>query len=89
VEGFWKGTDVKQVRLRSVRQAQELPRQRLPEIGGVGTRQVSVSCLVAVTNGLSLLAKIIVSWLENAAEILDQRDFQQYKCGAKRVRVLT
>jgi hypothetical protein len=48
-----------------------------------------VSCLVAVTTGLSLLAKIIVSWLENAAEILDQRDFQQYKCGAKRVRVFT
>jgi hypothetical protein len=32
MEGLWKGTDIEQIRLRSVRQAQELPRQRLPEI---------------------------------------------------------
>lgn len=33
MEGFWKGTNSEQIRLRSVRQAQELPRQGLSEIG--------------------------------------------------------
>jgi hypothetical protein len=32
LEGFWKRSDAEQIRLRSIRQAQELPRQGLPEI---------------------------------------------------------
>jgi acyl-CoA reductase-like NAD-dependent aldehyde dehydrogenase len=32
LERLWKRSDVEQIRLRSVRQAQELPRQRLPKI---------------------------------------------------------
>ena len=34
LEGLWKRPNVKQIRLRSIRQAQELPRQGLPEIEG-------------------------------------------------------
>jgi hypothetical protein len=32
MEGFWKGTDFEQIRIRPVRQAQELPRQGLSQI---------------------------------------------------------
>ena len=34
LEGLWEGTDSEQIRFRPVCQAQELPRQRLPEIDG-------------------------------------------------------
>jgi hypothetical protein len=46
-------------------------------------------CLVAVSNTLSLLAKIIVVWLAAPTKILDQRDLRQYKRGARHARVLT
>jgi acyl-CoA reductase-like NAD-dependent aldehyde dehydrogenase len=38
MEGLWKRTDFEQVRVRSIRQAQELPRQGLPQIGARCTR---------------------------------------------------
>jgi hypothetical protein len=48
-----------------------------------------MSYLVAITNRLSFLANITAVWLAAYAEALDQRAFLQYKCGARRVRVLT
>jgi acyl-CoA reductase-like NAD-dependent aldehyde dehydrogenase len=38
LEGLWTGSDVEQIRLRSVRQAQELSRQGLPQIDDITRR---------------------------------------------------
>lgn len=35
VEGLWKRTDLEQVRLRPICEAEELPRQRLPKIDAI------------------------------------------------------
>lgn len=52
MEGFWTGSDVEQIRLRSIRQAQELPRQGLPKIDNtIWGRQALLVC-----GGLDLLA---------------------------------
>jgi hypothetical protein len=61
VEGLWEGTDIEQIWVRSVRQAQELPRQGLPEIGSIAQDKSVQLALLQSLKRLSFLVKIIGS----------------------------